>query len=95
MDNDTPSLAAITEVAPGVLFSDLDILVTPALDLAIVFSCLTSALVHSRRTIFFALAIFYSGLCKAGLVRQDNGNRMTKRCACAIKRVGDWPMVRL
>src|SRR5205823_5681748 len=27
----------------------------------------------------------YSGFCKAGLVRQDNGNRMTKRCAYEIK----------
>ena len=67
MDNDTPSLAAITEVAPGVLFSDLDILVTPALDLAIFFSCLTSALVHSRRTIFFALAIFTPVFVKRAL----------------------------
>ena len=58
IDNDTPSLAAITEVAPGVLFSDLDILVTPTLAFAIVLNCFTSALVHSRRTIFLALAIF-------------------------------------
>jgi hypothetical protein len=57
VDNDTPSFAAITCVAPGVRFSDLAIFVTPALALAIVFICRTSSLVHSRRTIFLVLAI--------------------------------------
>jgi hypothetical protein len=53
VDSDTPSLAAITCVAPGVRFSDFAIFMTPALALAIAFICRTSSLVHSRRTIFF------------------------------------------
>jgi hypothetical protein len=57
VDNDTPSFAAITCVAPGVRFSDLAIFVTPALALAIVFICRTSSLVHSRRAIFLGLTI--------------------------------------
>ena len=57
VDNDTPSFAAITCVAPGVRFSDLAIFVTPALALAIVFICRTSSLVHSRRAIFLVLTI--------------------------------------
>jgi hypothetical protein len=34
---------------------------------------------------FLSFSHFSSGFCKAGRVRHDNGNRMTKRCACAIK----------
>ena len=39
-------------VAPGVLFNDFAIFVTPALAFAIIFICFTSALVHARRTAF-------------------------------------------
>jgi len=52
IDSDTPSFVAIAAVAPGVLFSDLDIFLTPTLAFAIVFICRTSSLVHSRRTTF-------------------------------------------
>jgi hypothetical protein len=71
VDNDTPSFAAITCVAPGVRFSDLAIFVTPALALAIVFMCRTSSLVHSRRTIFLVLAIVTPVLW-TGLVSRDS-----------------------
>ena len=71
VDNDTPSFAAITCVAPGVRFSDLAIFVTPALALAIVFICRTSSLVHSRRTIFLVLAIVTPVLW-TGLVSRDS-----------------------
>ena len=57
IDNDTPSFAAITLVAPGVRFSAFAILVTPDLALAIVFIVLISSFVHARRTTFFAFAI--------------------------------------
>jgi hypothetical protein len=70
VDNDTPSFAAITCVAPGVRFSNLAIFVTPALALAIVFICRTSSLVHSRRTIFLVLAIVTPVLW-TGLVSRD------------------------
>jgi hypothetical protein len=53
IESETPSFAAITLVAPGVLFNDFKIFVTRALAFAIVFICRTSSLVHSRRTIFF------------------------------------------
>ena len=90
IDSETPSFVAIAAVAPGVLFSDLDIFLTPALSFAILLNCFTSALVHSRRTIFFlALAIlapvFDSGPCEArqwqshdltGAHSQSNCNQM-------------------
>jgi len=70
VDNDTPSFAAFTCVAPGVRFSDLAIFVTPALALAIVFICRISSLLHSRRAIFLVLAIvtpiFWTGLVSRG-----------------------------
>jgi len=53
VDSDTPSLAAITCVAPGVRFNDFAILMTPALAFAIAFICRISSFVHSRRTILF------------------------------------------
>jgi len=49
---DTPSLAAITAVAPGERFSFLDIFVTPTLDFASDFIRRTSSLLHVRRTTF-------------------------------------------
>src|ERR1700694_5086699 len=70
----------MTEVAPGVLFSDFDIFPTPALAFAIVFICRTSSLVHSRRTIFLALVIFAPVFVKRPCItRHDNGNGMIKR----------------
>ena len=69
----------MTEVAPGVLFSDFDIFPTPALAFAIVFICRTSSLVHSRRTIFLALAIFAPVFVKEPCItRHDNGNGIDK-----------------
>jgi hypothetical protein len=61
IDNETPSFEAIAVVAAGVRLSDFAILVTPAFAFAIVFNCRTSSLVHSRRIIFLALAIFAPG----------------------------------
>jgi hypothetical protein len=52
IDKDTPSLEAITVVAPGVLFKAFAIFATPDFAFAIVFICFTSCAVHSRRTIF-------------------------------------------
>src|SRR3982074_2111655 len=76
----------MTEAAAGVLFSDFDIFPTPALAFAIVFICRTSSLVHSRRTIFLALAIFAPVFVKEPCItRHDNGNGMTKRQTCTIK----------
>jgi hypothetical protein len=54
--SDIPRLAAMTLVAPGVLFNDFAILVTPALAFAIVFNVRKSSLVHERRTNVFFLA---------------------------------------
>ena len=67
IDSETPSFVAIAAVAPGVLFSDLDIFLTPALAFAIVFICRTSSFVHSRRTIFLALAILAPVFVKRAL----------------------------
>jgi hypothetical protein len=79
IDNDTPSFAAITEVAPGVRFSDFDIFLTPALAFAIDFIWRTSSLVHSRRTIFLALAILTPVLVKRPCItRHHDGNGMTR-----------------
>jgi hypothetical protein len=55
MLSDTPSLAAMAAVAPGVRLSFFDILVTPTLDLASDFISLISSLLHVRRTIAFDL----------------------------------------
>jgi hypothetical protein len=55
--NDIPCLAAMTLVAPGVLFNDFAILATPALAFAIVFNVRKSSFDHARRTTFFFLAI--------------------------------------
>jgi hypothetical protein len=70
-----PSFAAITLVAPGVLFNDFAIFATPALAFAIVFICRTSSFVHSRRTIFLVRAIlapfFLVGPC---IMHIRNGN---------------------
>jgi hypothetical protein len=55
--NDIPRFAAITLVAPTVRFNAFEILVTPALAFAIVFSVRTSSLDHVRRPTFFFLAI--------------------------------------
>jgi hypothetical protein len=57
-------------VAPGVLFSDFAILRTPAFDFAIVFICRTSALVHSRRATFLALAISTPHFCETALYHE-------------------------
>ena len=67
IDNEMPSFTALTLVAPGVRLSAFAILVTPALAFAIVLSCLTSSLLHSRRTIFFLvfLAIIAPVFCGA------------------------------
>jgi hypothetical protein len=73
----------MTEVAPGVLFSDFDIFPTPALAFAIVFICRTSSLVHSRRTI--ALAIFAPVFVKRPCItRHDDGNGIDKAAECTI-----------
>jgi hypothetical protein len=55
---DTPRFAAMTLVAPGVRFNALAILVTPALDFAIVFKVRMSSFDHARRITFFFLAKF-------------------------------------
>jgi hypothetical protein len=69
----------MTEVAPGVRFSDFDIFLTPALAFAIDFIWRTSSLVHSRRTIFLALAILTPVLVRRPCsTRHDDGNGMTK-----------------
>jgi 5-methylcytosine-specific restriction enzyme A len=69
----------MTEVAPGVRFSDFDIFLTPALAFAIDFIWRTSSLVHSRRTIFLALAILTPVLVRRPCItRHDDGNGMTK-----------------
>ena len=60
IDNETPSFAAITLVAPGVRLSALAILMTPDFPLAIVFIIRMSSFVQARRTTFFAFAIFNS-----------------------------------
>jgi hypothetical protein len=46
----------MTLVAPGVLFSDFAIFVTPALAFAIDFKLRKSSFDHARRTCFFFLA---------------------------------------
>jgi hypothetical protein len=77
VDKDTPSLVAMAEVAPGVLLSAFAIFLTPALAFAIVFICFTSSLVHARRTIFLALAIFAPFLVERPFITRDdnrNGN---------------------
>src|ERR1700694_445607 len=82
----------MTEVAPGVLFSDFDIFPTPALAFAIVFICRTSSLVHSRRTIFLALVIFAPVFVKRPCItRHDNGNGMIKRHMC----ISNWNQVQM
>jgi hypothetical protein len=58
IDKDTPSLAAITVVAPGVRFNAFAIFVTPSFAFAIVFIWRFSPAVHARRTLFLAFAIF-------------------------------------
>jgi hypothetical protein len=58
MLSDTPRLAAITEVAPGVRFKAFAILVTPFLSLAIDFIRRRSSLVHARLGVFIFLANF-------------------------------------
>jgi hypothetical protein len=69
----------MTEVAPGVRFSDFDIFLTPALAFAIDFIWRTSSLVHSRRTIFLALAILTPVLVRRPCItRHDDGNGKTK-----------------
>ncbi len=55
MLSETPSLVAITAVAPGVRLSFFAILVTPTLDLAKDFINLISSLVQVRRMIDFDL----------------------------------------
>jgi hypothetical protein len=61
MLSETPSLAAMTAVAPGVRLSFFDILVTPTLDLAKDFISLISSLVQARRTTaFFLVATIFS-----------------------------------
>ena len=68
----------MTDVAPGVRFSDFDIFLTPALAFAIDFIWRTSSLVHSRRTIFLALAIPTPVLVRRPCItRHDDGNGMT------------------
>jgi hypothetical protein len=57
VDNETPSFAAITVVAPGVRFNAFAILATPDFAFAIVFIVRTSFFVHARRTTFTAFAI--------------------------------------
>jgi hypothetical protein len=57
IDNETPSFAAFTVVAPGERFSVLAILTTPALALAICFKVRMSSLVQGRKTNFFFLGI--------------------------------------
>jgi hypothetical protein len=57
IDNETPSFAAITLVAPGVRFNFLAIFTTPDFPLAIVFIVRMSSFVHARRTTFLAFAI--------------------------------------
>lgn len=79
IESDTPSFAAITLVAPGVLFSSFAIFLTPAFAFAIVFICFTSALVHSRRTIFFlALAIVTPVLRKRPCTKKLSHDNVTK-----------------
>ena len=58
IDRDTPSLAAITVVAPGVRFNAFAIFVTPSFAFAIVFIWRFSPAVHLRRTLFLAFASF-------------------------------------
>jgi len=60
VSNDTPSFAAITVVAPGVLFSDFAIFLAPALDFAIVFNVRTSSFVQARLITFLAISIPFS-----------------------------------
>jgi hypothetical protein len=75
VDNDTPSFVAMADVAPGVRLSAFAIFLTPALAFAIVFICRTSSLVHVRRTIFLALAIFAPFLVERPCItRDDNRN---------------------
>jgi hypothetical protein len=93
VDNDTPSFAAITCVAPGVRFSDLAIFVTPALALAIVFICRTSSLVHSRRAIFLVLTIvtpvFVDRSCITRLrIGNREGYKHARVRACEYRAAG-------
>jgi hypothetical protein len=60
VSSDTPNNDARIIVAPGVLLSAFEILVTPAFDFAIVFNCFTSSLDHARRIValdFLAISI--------------------------------------
>lgn len=71
---------ALTLVAPGVLLSALEILVTPALAFAIVLSRLTSSLLHSRRTIFFLVFLAISAPSfGSGLLSRQIALTMTER----------------
>ena len=75
VDKDTPSFVAMADVAPGVRLSAFAIFLTPALAFAIVFICRTSSLVHSRRTIFLALAIFAPFFVERPFItKEDNRN---------------------
>src|SRR5437762_14296181 len=58
-------------VAPGVRLSDFAVLFTAVFAFAIVFNCLTSSLVHERRT-FGVLAILFLG----ALARDEASTRI-------------------
>src|SRR5713226_6588836 len=85
IDNETPSFEAIAVVAAGVRLSGFAILVRPAFAFAIVFNCRTSSLVHSRRTIFLALAIFALG-CFHGeaSIKRAAADNLRKRCKSTV-----------
>jgi hypothetical protein len=72
VDKDTPSFVAMAEVAPGVRLSAFAIFWTPALAFAIDFICRTSSLVHARRTIFLALAIFAPFYVERPFITRDD-----------------------
>jgi hypothetical protein len=60
IDNDTPSLPAITVVAAGVRFKAFAIFVTPIFAFAMLFIWRLSLAVQARRDTFLAFAILFS-----------------------------------
>jgi hypothetical protein len=89
---DTPCFAAITLVAPGERFNALEILDTPAFDLAIVFNVRMSSFDHARRTTFFFLAKSRFLFLRTGLVaREDDLARQRDLRRSATLTIAETP----
>jgi hypothetical protein len=82
VSNDTPSFAAITVVAPGVLFSDFAIFLAPALDFAIVFNVRTSSFVQARLITFLAISVPF--FLRTGLVSEQSDLAIRCQFICVV-----------